>query len=319
MVWFFLCIGMAVVIFFFGAGAMCYRTGLVRRDNYDRNYVPERDDNIPMSPHATEYRKRAKEFNKWWNAQALQRLEITSDDGICLKAGYLPSDEDEHKLAIVVHGHHCCAGEEGFISKMFHEEGFHVLAIDQRCHGASEGKFITMGYLESRDVKKWAELMAELHPDCRMVIYGASMGGATVCMASELELPEQVKCIISDCAYTNARSVFMAEMHRAYNWLPCKKFILEISSRISELYGRFNFNNADPEHAVSNTKMPMLFLQGTTDDQVPKEMAQKLYDAHPGEDKEILYFEGAGHNVSYFHETERYRNACLSFFDKYAQ
>ena len=315
----FVCLGIAIMIFFLGAGVMCYRTGLIRRDNYDRNYVPERDDNVPMSPHATEYRRSAKPYNKWWNAQPLQRVEIISDDGLHLKAGYLPADRDENKLAIVVHGHHCCAGEEGFISKMFHEAGFNVLAMDQRCHGASEGKFITMGYLESRDIKKWAEFMAEQHPDYKMVLYGASMGGATVCMASAEKLPGQLKCIISDCAFTSAREVFMAEMHRAYNWIPCKQFVIEMAARVSELYGKFNFNDSNPVHAVSNTNLPMLFLQGTADNQVPKEMAQKLYDAHPGPEKEILYFEGAGHNVSYFRETERYRDACLAFYNKYAE
>ena len=314
----FLCIGIAVMVFFFGAAAMCYKAGLIRRDKYDRNYVPERDDNAPMKPNATEYRRCAKPFNKWWNAQQLERLEIRSEDGLLLKAGYLSADEDEHKLAIVVHGHHCCAGEEGFISKMFHDAGFHVLAMDQRSHGASAGRFVTMGFKESRDIKRWAELMAELHPDCRMVLYGASMGGATVCMASALELPEQIKCVISDCAFTNAREAFMAEMHRTYNWLPCKKFILELTARISELYGKFNINDSDAEHAVSETKLPMLFMQGTTDVQVPEDMGRRLYEAHPGPDKEILYFEGAGHNVSYFRETERYTAACLAFFERYA-
>ena len=215
-----LIIGIAILIFFFGAAFLCYKTGLIRRDKYDRNYVPERDDDAPMSPHASEYRRRSKEYNKWWNAQDLQRLEILSEDGLRLKAGFLPADQETDRLAIVVHGHHCCAGEEGFISKMFHDEGFHVLAMDQRSHGASEGTHITMGYRESRDIKKWAELMAEKYPDCKMLLYGASMGGATVCMASELDLPEQIKCIISDCAYTSARGVFTVEMYRAYNWLP---------------------------------------------------------------------------------------------------
>lgn len=312
-----LIIGLAFLIFLFGAAYMCYKTGLIRRDKYDRNYVPERDDNAPMSPRASEYRRRAKEYNKWWNAQDLKRYEILSDDGLRLKAGYLPADKEEHKLAIVVHGHHCCAGEEGFISQMFHNAGFHVLAVDQRSHGASEGRRITMGYKESRDIKKWAELMAEEHPDCRMLLYGASMGGATVCMVSELDLPKQVVCIESDCAYTSARGVFEVEMYRSYNWLPCKAFILELSARMSELFGKFNFNDSHPEAAVSNAKVPMLFLQGTEDKQVPKEMAQRLYDAHPGK-KKLLFFEKAGHNVSFFYGGEEYKNACISFFEECA-
>ena len=263
-------LGTLALIFFLGVGYLCFRTGIVRREDYDRNYVPERDDPVPMSEHATEYRKRARPFNKWWNAQPLQRKTVVSEDGLKLAGGFLPAEEDHHKLAIVVHGHHCCAGEEGFISKMFHDAGFHVLAVDQRTHGASEGRFITMGANESHDVAIWARLMAEEHPDCRIVIYGASMGAATVCMTSALELPEQVVCGIADCGFTSAREV-------------------------------------------------LLFLEGTADTQVPPYMVQRLYDAYPDKSKtEIHYFEGAGHNVSFFHEEDRYRELCLNFYERFA-
>ena len=312
-------LGTLALIFFLGVGYLCFRTGIVRREDYDRNYVPERDDPVPMSEHATEYRKRARPFNKWWNAQPLQRKTVVSEDGLKLAGGFLPAEEDHHKLAIVVHGHHCCAGEEGFISKMFHDAGFHVLAIDQRTHGASEGRFITMGANESHDVAIWARLMAEEHPDCRIVIYGASMGAATVCMTSALELPEQVVCGITDCGFTNAREVYAVEMERVYSFLPLKKFILELSSRISELVAKFRFDSADPEKAVAKATIPLLFLEGTADTQVPPYMVQRLYDAYPDKSKtEIHFFEGAGHNVSFFHEEDRYRELCLKFFERYA-
>ena len=96
-------LGTLALIFFFGVGFLCFRTGIVRREDYDRNYVPERDDPVPMSEHATEYRKRARPFNKWWNAQPLQRKTVVSEDGLKLAGGFLPAEEDHHKLAIVVH------------------------------------------------------------------------------------------------------------------------------------------------------------------------------------------------------------------------
>ena len=42
----------------------------------------------------------------------------------------------------------------------------------------------------------------------RIVLMGNSMGGATVLMASGLNLPEQVKGIVSDCAFTSPKAVF---------------------------------------------------------------------------------------------------------------
>ncbi len=319
MIHFLLGLGGLAVIFFLGVSFLCFRTGIVRREDYDRNYVPERDDNVSISESATEYRKQSRPYNKWWNAQPLVRKQIVSEDGLKLAGGFLPADPDSRKLAIVVHGHHCCAGEEGFASKMFHEAGFHVLAVDQRTHGASEGRFVTMGANESHDIALWADLMAKEHPDCRIVLYGGSMGGATVCMASALDLPEQVICGIADCPYSSAREVFMVEMERRYSFIPFKKFVLELTARISELLAKFRFESADPEKAVAKAKIPLLFLEGLDDVQVPPDQVQRLYDAYPDpEKKEILFFEGAGHNVSFFHGGETYRKACLDFFDRFA-
>ena len=39
--------------------------------------------------------------------------------------------------------------------------------------------------------------------DCRLVLHGISMGGATALMAAGLDLPPQVKAVISDCAFTS--------------------------------------------------------------------------------------------------------------------
>ena len=292
-----------------------FRIGLTRHPDYDTNYDPVRDKERSAPDHGTEYRIRAWEYNKWWNTRKLEYREITSDDGLKLVASVLKSDTPSDTVVLVVHGHLCCAGEEGFASKMFHEAGFDVWAPDQRAHGKSGGRFITMGSREGMDVKRWAEEIARERPEVSIVLYGGSMGAASVCMASARELPEQVKCVISDCAYTTAYEVFGVELKNRYSWLPFKKLLLETSNFISVLLTGFNFKKCSVTEKIAQSKRPVMFIQGKSDILVLPEMAQVLYDAHPGE-KELMWVEGAGHNVSFFHAPD-YRERVLKFISKY--
>ena len=43
------------------------------------------------------------------------------------------------------------------------------------------------------------------------------MGGATVLMASGLDLPKEVKAIVSDCAFTSPKAVFTHVLHTMYH------------------------------------------------------------------------------------------------------
>ena len=81
--------------------------------------------------------------------------------------------------------------------------------IDARAHGASEGKYIGFGCLDRNDLVRWIEyVISLLGEDCEILLHGTSMGGATALMASGLELPNNVKGIISDSAFTSPAEVF---------------------------------------------------------------------------------------------------------------
>lgn len=69
-----------------------------------------------------------------------------------------------------------------------------MLLVDARAHGQSEGKFIGFGCKDRYDALKWIDWMIKKAGNgIRIVLMGNSMGGATVLMASGLNLPEQVK------------------------------------------------------------------------------------------------------------------------------
>lgn len=63
--------------------------------------------------------------------------------------------------------------------------------------------------MDRYDAEKWVEYVIErFGNNSEIFLHGISMGGATVLMASGLNLPNNVKAIISDCAYTSAYDVF---------------------------------------------------------------------------------------------------------------
>ena len=65
-----------------------------------------------------------------------------------------------------------------------------MLLVDERSHGDSEGEYIGFGCLDRMDALGWIEwLVGRCGEDMEILLHGTSMGGATVLMASGLELP----------------------------------------------------------------------------------------------------------------------------------
>ena len=79
---------------------------------------------------------------------------------------------------------------------------------DMRAHGQSEGKIITYGVKDRYDVLTWVDyVIKNISNDEKIIIDGLSMGSSTVLMASELDLPDNVKGIVADSGFTSPREI----------------------------------------------------------------------------------------------------------------
>ena len=292
--------------------------GVVRTDLKNYNYDPATDPDALEVFGDSPYRLCAKEGNVWWNSQPLERMEITSFDGLRLVGHLLPAEAPTDRLAVVVHGHRCVSGEMGFLARMYHEMGWHVFAADHRAAGASEGRYIGMGYLEQKDMLQWLDvLLKKLGPDTKVLLHGISMGAATVMMMSGAEtLPENVRCAVEDCGYTDAFGSFLHHMVRDMPRLPFKKYLICMSGLLYSRRIGYRFSQASPLEAVKHSRLPMLFIHGTHDDVVPFNMMRDLYDAHGG-DKRMLVIEVGRHGSCYFDNTPLYEKRVQGFAADY--
>ena len=301
-----------------GTGATVYANAMRRPSSKpDRNYDPdEQKDYIIPTERSSVYRNAAYNYNIWWNTRDGEEVEIMSTDGLRLRGGILRAEEGKAvgRLAIVIHGHLCCAGEEGFISKMFHDAGYDVLAVDQRAHGKSDGDTITMGRMEAVDAVEWARYAADRFPDRKIVLYGASMGGNTVLRTADKSLPRQVICIIDDCGYCRADEAVLKSLRHDYTGLLFKEAVCAACSVTYRIMQGESIKKTDACGPVSRAKVPVMFIHGTDDTIVDCSDSRKLYGMHPGK-KKLVIFDGVKHNYSYFADRERYTREVFDFID----
>ena len=251
------------------------------------------------------------ERSDWMMAQPHEDVWIRSKDGLKLHGTYFPGNGGT-KAVICFHGYTSKGlNDYGSLSYYYLNHGFRMLLIDERAHGDSEGTYIGFGTMDRLDGLEWVRWMIEkTGDDAQILLHGNSMGGATVCMMGGMDLPEQVKGIVSDCAFTSARDVFTHVLHSMYH-LPAFPMI-QIADRVNRKKAGYGLDDCNAAREVRKAKVPFLFIHGDEDIFVPCWMCEEIYKncASP---KAKLIVKGAGHGESYYKDTKAYEEALDVF------
>ena len=244
---------------------------------------------------------------EWMMQQPHEDVWIRSDDGLRLHATYFKGAEGK-KAVICFHGYTSDGlSDYGSLSNYYLKRGFRMLLVDARAHGQSEGKYIGFGNKDRYDALGWILWMIQkVGDDAEIVLHGDSMGGATVLMASGLDLPKEVKAIVSDCAFTSPKAVFTHVLHTMYH-MPAFPMI-PIADAVNRKKAGYGLDDCNAAREVRKAKVPILFIHGDSDSFVPCHMCEELYK-NCASQKMKLIVKGAGHCESYYKETEQYEKA----------
>ncbi|MGN1164676.1 MAG: alpha/beta hydrolase [Candidatus Ornithospirochaeta sp.] len=238
-----------------------------------------------------------------------ESVEIISHDGLKLFGRWYRGEEGK-PTAILMHGYRGNAYRDfcgGCTIPM--EEGWNVLLPDQRGHGGSEGHTISFGVNEKYDLCDWVEYV-EKRTGGRIYLFGISMGGATVLMASSLLDNRRIKGIVADCPYSSPIGI-IEKVCRDRRLPPSLSVpLIRLSARI---WGRFSLKCQSAAEAVSHTDVPILIIHGLDDRFVPAYMSEEVEKANERVVRRET-FDDAGHGLSYMVDTPRYKEVVLSFF-----
>ena len=242
----------------------------------------------------------------------MQTVSIKASDGTEL-IGHLYPAQKPKRIVIAMHGWRSSWSMDfGTITDFLHQNNCTVLYVEQRGQGTSGGDYMGFGLIERHDCKNWVDWAFENVSDSLPIyLAGISMGGATVLMASDLPLPQTVRGIVADCAFTSPHAIWKhvitnnlhlsyAMRYKAVDGI-CKKKLQVAASDFSVA------------KAMENNKIPVLFIHGTDDHFVPVEMTFENYKACSAP-KRLLVVPGADHGMSYYMDRENYQKAILEFW-----
>jgi uncharacterized protein len=195
---------------------------------------------------------------------------------------WIPAESE--RVLLYLHGNGSNIGANVDQANRFHQLGFSVLLIDYRGYGKSEGNFPTENSVYTDAQVAWDYLIQRGSSPDQIFIYGHSLGGA-VAINLATQNPSAAGLIVQS-SFTSMRE--MATYAKNLEIFPLD---LLLTQRFDSLQ-KLQTNGSSGEKPL---QMPVLFIHGTADTQVPSVMSEALYAAAP-EPKQIWLVPEAGHN-----------------------
>jgi fermentation-respiration switch protein FrsA (DUF1100 family) len=262
---------------------------------------------------------------RWIETRGCEIVGLRSGDGLALRGRYLAAPGGGAATAILAHGYHGSGGQMSEYARFFYEElHYNVLIPDARGHGLSEGDYAGFGWHERLDWLRWIDWARDRAAGTALetggggiVLFGVSMGAATVMMTAGETLPPEVKAVIADCGYTSVEEELAYQLKQTYHISgPLGSWLLKATGRLTRERAGYGFEEASCLAQIKKSKTPTLFIHGDADTYVPFAMVFTLYEAGPPE-KDLYIAKGAGHGLAYDTDPEEYRRRVRLFLEKY--
>ena len=242
-----------------------------------------------------------------------EEIMITSYDGTELFGRYY-HQADGAPIILFFHGYRCSGLRDGNGIFLYARKlGFNVVLVDQRGHWNSGGKAITFGIRERYDCREWVHYFAErFGKEQKIYLAGLSMGGATVLMAADLDMPGNVCGILADCPYSSPKAILCSVIKSLKFPVKLTYFLAKLGAKF---IGGFDIEEASAIEAVQKSRLPILILHGDDDRFVPYHMSKECQLAGANR-VELVLIKGAGHGMSHCVDAETYEKAVYAFFER---
>lgn len=250
-------------------------------------------------------------INQKYDNNEVKDVYIKSFDNLNLH-GILIENKKSKGVLIEVHGYRSSAQNDLYAScYQYYNMGYSLLLIDQRTSNKSEGKYITFGIKESKDIINWIKFVNKKYHKKHIVLAGISMGASSVLMSLKyINKKMKIKCVLVDSGYVSPyEEVLYCIKH--YFHINGKLFIGMINIWC-QLLAKFDLKEENTISCIQKSKIPILFVHGLDDDFVPVINTKKNYENYNGI-KEMVLFEGATHGISYLVDSEKYLNYIKKF------
>lgn len=237
-----------------------------------------------------------------------ENVTIKAKDGVSLFARYY--NKNSNKTIIFVHGYQSSAFNNFSTATIdFLNSGYNVLLIDQRAHGNSGGRFTTLGCREKDDLQLWINYIDSKKEVADIIVYGISMGATTVGYAAENVKTNKVKGLIMEAGFTCFYDELVSSLGRVFMKRAALNYVYLMAKTVLGIDIKQSV-----ESSLKNNKIPVLFLHGDNDKEVPLEFTERSYCACAST-KEKIIVNDAGHTLCYITGGQPLQKQINNFID----
>lgn len=242
----------------------------------------------------------------------MKEVSVKSFDDLKLYGRYFHHEGSE-RLIIMCHGWK----SEWYIdfseiALWFYEhQRCDLLIIDERAIGKSEGKYITFGTNEGKDIQEWIRWAHSIQ-NLPIYLYGTSMGAASVLLAAE-GMNDDINGIIADSPFFQPYEE-LKDFSKRILHLPEYPFMFSFK-QYTRFFMHVDLKEADARNILPYTTMPILIFHGTTDFFCNVKMSKDL-KMQNYQNVTVQIFEDCNHCCGYVKYKEQYQKQILNLFQK---
>ena len=238
---------------------------------------------------------------------------LDSESGSQIATWYIPArNVDTKATVILLHG---VRGDRRSMlghARLLHEAGYTVVLIDLQAHGESPGEHITVGWLESHDVRAAVNFARRQNPDHRIGIIGRSLGGAATLLASPIEMD----ALVLEAVYptiTEAVQNRVAMRAGVASRILTPALLCQLRPRLG-----ISVDDLRPIDHIDTFDCPVLIAAGKKDLHTTLSETERLFAA-ANPSKQLVVFPNAAHVDLLKHNETLYRDEILKFLDAHLQ
>jgi len=245
-------------------------------------------------------------------------FDVRAPDGAPLRGWKVRPKNPDGTWVLLFHG--VADNSVGVIgqSEFLLRDGYSVVMMDARAHGASGGPIATYGWLERNDTRAIIDALESSEHPRHIFALGESMGAGIVLQSAAAD--PRIEAVVAEAPFANLREAsYDYAGLRKYPWLGKTLFApgtWTLLYRDEKLAG-FPVAEVSPQKAVAVRAFPVLLICDEKDVALPCRHSEMIYAAARGP-KQLWVVPGAFHTAAYGFAPEEFRRRVLSFFAAYS-
>ena len=245
-----------------------------------------------------------------WLSQYLDKktdVDIVND-GFHLYGEYIDFGFD--KAVIIIAGRTEGCKYSHYFAEPYRRAGYNILAIDNRSHGLSDGKYNSLGLKEYSDIIAWGKFLHDVKNNKQVVLHGICIGSATALYTLISDrCPDYMVGMVADGMYTDFKETTKNHMiEQKHDVFPC----LGIIMWFFKLFTKEDAVKNGPIRVMDRLKKPILFIYSKEDIYSVPEKGQLLYDTCQSQ-KKLVWFDKGAHSKVRINNTQQYDDTIVEY------